>query len=146
MNEQIYKWMSATLLCTTIIAGATSLYLNSQVINLRDEYQRTIEELDQFTIELDIKIDYGNGTTKWYNDTRVGVGESLLNATTQVANVQVSYSSFGAFVNNINEVGGDPDSWWLWKYYENEWMQGPVGANQWIVHDGDIVAWIYTSF
>lgn len=105
-----------------------------------------MRELDKFTIEVNIKLDYGNDTIVWYNNTRVSVGESLLNATKTIATVGVNSSSMGAFVTSINDVGDDPNAWWLWWYNDAGWAQGPVGADQWTLHDGDELAWVYTSF
>jgi hypothetical protein len=146
MNSSSFKWISAGLLCTTLVMGMTSLYLYTQIETLQAENQRTLNELDKFTMEVNIKIDYGNGSMRWYNNTRVNVGDRLLNATGDVVNVSSSQSSLGAFINSINNVGGDPNHWWIWWYYDNGWKQGPVGADQWILHEGDIVSWIYTGF
>jgi hypothetical protein len=146
MSSDMYKWISASLLCTTIITGMASIYLFNQVNTLQIENQRTLSALDKFTIKVNIKVDYGNGTIIWYNNTRVSVGESLLNATETTAALVVSQSIMGSFVTSINGVGDDPNAWWLWWYNDGEWIQGPVGADQWMLHDGDEVAWVYTSF
>jgi hypothetical protein len=146
MSSDMYKWISAALLCTTIITGMASIYLFNQVNTLKIENQRTLSALDKYTIKVNIKVDYGNGTIIWYNNTRVSLGESLLNATETTAALAVSHSSMGSFVTSINGVGDDPNAWWLWWYNDGGWIQGPVGADQWILHDGDEVAWVYTSF
>ena len=146
MKSDEYKWVSAALLCTTIISSAAFIYLFNQVNTLQIENQRTLSELKKFTIEVNIKLDYGNGSIVWYNNTRVGVGKSLLNATENIATVGLSESTMGAFITSINGVGDDLNAWWLWWYNDAGWKQGPVGADQWILHDGDEVSWVYTRF
>ncbi|MCW4048251.1 MAG: DUF4430 domain-containing protein [Candidatus Bathyarchaeota archaeon] len=146
MNQDTYKWIAAALFCTTLIAGGATIYLNNQVATIRADYQETLGELDMLTIKVNIKIDYGNETVQWYNDTRVPVGANLLNATAITAELDITTSTFGAFVSGINGVGGDANTWWLWEYYEEGWMPGMVGAEQWVLHNGDTVAWTYTSF
>lgn len=100
-------------------------------------------ELNSLTILVNLKLDYGNGTISWYNNTRVPVGTTLFNATDRIADVEYTVFEIGVFVDSINGVGDKPGRWWLWYYYDNEWKYGPVGSNQWILHDGDIVSWIY---
>ncbi len=146
MSDSTYKWAAALLLCTTIAAGAGALYLNNRVNALETEYERTLNELKEFTATVDIKIEYGNGTVAWFNGTRIGAGESLLNATLRVAEMDYTIYGFGVFVNTLNGVGGDPDKYWLWSYYDDGWQSGTVGADQWRLHDGDAVAWTYAGF
>lgn len=146
ISDSAYKWAAALLLCTTIAAGAAALYLNHRVNALETEYERTLGELKEFTATVDVKIDYGNGTVAWYNGTRIGAGESLLNATLRVAEIDYTAYEFGVFVDMVNGVGGDPDKYWLWSYYDDRWQSGMVGADQWRLHDGDAVAWTYTGF
>ena len=145
-SESVYKWAAALLLCTTIVAGAGALYLNSRLDALETEYERTLRELDEFTATVDVKIDYGNGTVAWFNGTRIGAGESLLNATIRVVELEYTLFEFGAFVDAVNGVGGGTDKFWLWSYYDGGWQSGAVGADQWRLHDGDAVAWTYAGF
>lgn len=146
MSDSTYKWAAALLLCTTLAAGAGALYLNNRLNALEAEYERTLKELEEFTATVDVKIDYGNGTVAWFNGTRIGVGESLLNATRHAAEIDYTMYDFGVFVNTLNGVGGDADKYWLWSYYDEGWQSGSMGADQWRLHDGDAVAWTYTGF
>jgi len=146
MSDSSYKWAAALLLCTTIAAGAGAVYLNNRVGALEADYQRALSELESFTATVNIMIDYGNGTAAWFNGTKIGAGESLLNATRRVAELDCTVFEFGAFVNTVNGVGGETDKYWLWSYYEDGWQSGSVGADQWRLHDGDAAAWTYTGF
>jgi hypothetical protein len=150
MDETSFKWIAAALLCTTLIAGAAALYYMNECNRIESSYSETINELqsyvDDYTIQIDILIDYGNETYVWYNDTRIAIRESLLNATSTVTIVDKSSSEFGDFVNTINGVGGEANKFWIWSYYDEGWQPGMVGADQWIMQNGDIVSWTYSSF
>lgn len=145
MSEQTYKIAAAVLLCTTILAGILAVQYNSKYIESQTEYSILLQELEDSTANIDILIDFGDRST-WYNDTRVPIGSTLLNATHYVATLGMQTSEWGDFVVTIDEVGGEANHWWLWDYHEEGWHVGPVGADQWIVHDGDIIRWSYTSF
>jgi hypothetical protein len=140
-------WIAGILLCTTIIGAVGTLYYRSQFLQSKSLYQELLIELEDFTITVDLKLDYGENKVEWYNDTRIPVGASLLNATLIVADIEYSVTEFGVLVNSINGIEGDSNNFWLWDYYENgEWKFGPVGADQWTLENGDIVSWSYSSF
>ncbi len=146
MSEQTYKLAAAALLCTTILAGVLAFQYNGQLQAVEHEYELLLEELEDNTAVISIKVDFGDDTVTWFNDTRVPLGTNFLNATGMVSELELQSSEWGVFVTSIDGVGGDSDSFWLWDYYDEGWQMGPVGADKWIVHDGDILSWTYTSF
>lgn len=146
MNENLLKLIAVALLCTTIAAGAFAVNNYYKYTILEENYQKILIELDEFTALIDIMIDYSNGTIVWYNDTRIQIGASLLNATDIACNIEVQTSNFGSFVTSVNGVNQDGSHFWIWSVYEDEWSMGPVGADQFSLHDGDIVGWKYSSF
>ena len=146
MNENTYKLMAVALLCTTIAAGALAVNYNYQLRALDEDYQAVIEELEDFTAQVDIMIDYGNGTVQWYNDTRIQTSASVLDATVLACDVEYQTSDFGSFVTTVNGVEQDASHFWIWSFYDDGWEVGMVGADQYNIHDGDIIGWTYTSF
>ncbi|KON31144.1 hypothetical protein AC482_01855 [miscellaneous Crenarchaeota group-15 archaeon DG-45] len=142
-------WVAAAFLCTTIASSYAAVNYYSQSESYRRDYQALLEDLEYLTIFIHMKIDYGNGTVVWHNSTRVPLNSTLLTATRVVSSVEYVTFDYGTLVTGINGVGGDPDTFWLWHYWdpeEEKWEYGPVGSDRWMLHDGDIVAWIYTSF
>lgn len=137
--------MAAALLCTTITAGALALQYRHQASMIREDYELTLKELENFTALVNIKIDYGNDVA-WYNDTRISHGTSLIDATRMIVELEVQESELGAFVTSVGGVEGDASHFWIWSYLDEAWMMGAVGADQWTLHDGDVVAWTYTTF
>lgn len=148
-NRNIWMWVAAALLCTTIVASYMAVNYQSHVKQLETDYEALLNDIDDLTIRINMKIDYGGDNVVWYNDTRVPLDANLLTATQLVASVDYSTSEYGAFINKIDDVGGDANTYWLWHYYDVEsdnWEYGPVGCDNWVLHNGDIVAWIYSSF
>jgi hypothetical protein len=149
-------WISAALLCVTIVASSFAIYSQYQLNLVKKEYDELLDDifnlegdLDELTILVDINIDYGNGSSTWYNETRIPINSNLLYATQTLVSVDYSTSEFGAIVDNINRVGGDKDTYWIWQYYdpnEKSWEFGAVASDNWILHKGDVVSWSYTSF
>ncbi len=142
-------WVTAALLCITIGTSYAALNYYSQAESYKRNYQALMEDLEDLTIVVNMKIDYGNGTENWFNNTRVPLDASLLTATTTVVDVDYSVSELGAFVNKINNIGLDPNTFWLWSYLDRDsgsFVQGPVGCDQWVLRNGDVVLWIYTKF
>ena len=146
MSEQTFKLAAAVLLCTTLLAGALAFQYNGQLQATEREYELLLEVLEENTAVVSIKMDYGDETITWFNDTRVPLGTNFLNATGMISEIELQSSEWGVFVVSIDDVGGDTNNYWLWNYYEDGWQMGPVGADQWIVHDGDVLSWTYTSF
>jgi hypothetical protein len=145
LNESTLKWIAAVFLCTTIIGGATSIYYMNKFNALKTDFESTIRDLEEFTILVNLLIDYGNGTIIWHNNTRLLAGTDLIAATDMVADIEYTESEWGVFLNTINGVGGDLGAWWLWYFYLEGWQMGQVGADQRILHDGDIISWVYSQ-
>lgn len=145
LNKKNLKLLTFALLSTTILTSSYSVFLRSQYIEIKKENQKILGELDNFTSQVDIMIDYGNGTIIWYNNTRIIPGESLLNATQEIADIDYSVSEFGAFINSINGVEGTQNNFWIWNYYEDGWVMGLTGAGKKYLHEGDVVSWKYTD-
>jgi hypothetical protein len=141
----------ATLAISVWAALATSVfgyyYLRFQ------EYVNLSREYEAVTMRVDIYIHYGNGTKVWHNNTIVPLGATLLNATELVADVQYTYwPEYGAvFIDSIDGVANNVTAgkswfWWYWDTTGSGWILGEVGANQHMLHRGDIVAWTYQSY
>jgi len=148
-------WISVGLLCGLIAASTIAAYYYGEYTKYQDLYKDTLQDLEALTMQVSILIDYGNGSREWHNNTRVPIGVSLLNATRMVAEVNYTvYPELGAFVNAINNVGGDLGRYWLWCYWSlpipvtvlppaSPWAIGPSASDAYILHHGDILSWIY---
>jgi hypothetical protein len=147
-SKNLWMWISAALLCTTIIASFYAINFQSKNILIKEDYEALLSDIEDLTVRINLLIDYGEGNIVWFNDTRVPLDVNLLKATEILADIEFSTSEFGSFVTKINGVGEDPKKFWLWYYYKVEdgsWNFGPSAADLWILHDGDILAWRHSS-
>jgi hypothetical protein len=55
----------------------------------------------------------------------------------------VTVTSFGPYVVQIGLFGGEGSSGWVYKV---NGVSPPVGADQYVLHDGDRVLWYYATF
>lgn len=148
-QKNVWFWVAALLICTTIGASYATVYYYSEAEFYKKNYESLTGELKNLTMQVNLKVDYGNGTMKWYNATRVPLDATLLTASKMVLDMEFKISDFGAFVNKINGVSGDSNQFWLWSYYDSSkgvWTPGQVGSDKWVLHDGDTAAWTYSTF
>jgi hypothetical protein len=98
---------------------------------------------------ISVLLDYGNGTSEWYNNTLVSRGANILNATFSIAQVQYYMGQWGAFVSSINGVGGDDNTFWIYNVWNStslSWEMGLVASNAHILREGELFAWAYQKF
>jgi len=150
-KNNVWMWASAALLISTILTGYYALDYQNRLNSLQADYDTLYESvsamqgsLDDLTILVDLKIDYGD-TIVWYNETRVPLNSKLLDAMELLLPLNYTTSDFGVMINEINSVGGDSSSFWLWYYYDNGWQFSFEGVQQYTLKDGDIIMWEYTD-
>jgi len=148
-----WAWVSVGLLCLVLGMSIATAYYYGEYMKYENRYRETLKDLEALTMQVNMLINYGNGTQEWHNNTRVPLGFSLLNATLTVAKVDYSFMEFEgklyAWVNAINGVEGSSSKFWLWYSWStnaSKWESGPVASNEYILHHGDTVAWFYTQF
>ncbi len=86
-------------------------------------------------------INYGNGTSVWYNRTNIPLGQSFYNLTASVAMVDSYYSSgLGShYVLAINHVAQNSMNFWtLWIFCKdgNAWAPSAWGADYLLIEKG----------
>ena len=136
-----------------IISSAAALYYvkYTQVYNDNLIYVRQLDQLGA-KYDANILIDYGNGSSEWYNNTAVQPGTNLYTATVLAAsgNVNATYSAQYQehLVNGIAglEATGS-EFWWLWTYEKSnstsQWQVAQLGSDQITVTNGGIYAWTF---
>jgi len=150
-KNNVWMWASAALLISTILTGYYALDYQNRLNSLQADYDTLYESvsamqgsLDDLTILVDLKIDYGD-IIVWYNETRVPLNSKLLDAMELLLPLNYTTSDFGVMINEINSVGGDSSYFWLWYYYDNGWQFSFEGVQQYTLKDGDIIMWEYTD-
>jgi hypothetical protein len=105
-------------------------------------------------IAVNTLLNFGNTTSKWFNESRVPVGWNFYNLTMRVADGNVDSTYYPPplnehYVNAIDGVRQDGSSFWhLWQFCKNDqaWSYSNVGADQIILSNGQTVAWYFDSY
>ena len=99
---------------------------------------------------VDVLLDYGNGTRTWSTSILSTPSYDTAFNATQVAAGTLNYTvyEFGISVDAINGVRNNWTSsyWWalfFWNFTSGSWESSPIGADQLVLSDGDMIAWFY---
>ena len=108
------------------------------------------QQIESSIIEVDLLIDYGNGTETWHNETELIAGSTAFDALIAVAHdVQYEIHSFGKLVTNINGRKGGENSGWLWFFWNNEkpdWDYSLDAIDQYILISDDVIKFEFTNW
>jgi len=142
--------LSAALLALLILSCGIAVYFYLESIEANRRYTSLLSELEGVSLEINLLIDYGNGTLIWHNKTLLPIGATLFNATLKVTkSVEYIGSDMGVFVTGIDGVGTrivEKGYYWLWWRFDKaqgEWVLGETSADRYILQRGDILAWVY---
>ncbi|MEM3614180.1 MAG: hypothetical protein QXK91_02655, partial [Nitrososphaerales archaeon] len=77
--------LSVVLLILLVLSSGLSVYFYLDSVDVKSRYNYVLSELRGVAFEVDLLIDYGNGSLVWHNNTLLPIGSSLLNATLKVS-------------------------------------------------------------
>jgi hypothetical protein len=136
----------AALLISTTFAG----YYLLQYQQAQTNSNLYLKELKQSApLTTDILLDFGNGTSTWYNGTVVQPGWNVYLATVEITHGNMNttwYPQYGEhLINGIDGVqGNQSDSWFLWSYNTtSSWQLAQTGADQIPAPSGSVFGWSY---
>lgn len=117
------------------------------------ETRRTFEEFKSVVNNVNVLINYGNGTQNWHNETLIA-GATAFDALLAVTkNVDYQIFSFGVLVKSVNGVknAGTPTSGYAWFWYDwnattLSWTDLQKGADVYILKPNDSIEWQYQSY
>jgi len=150
LRKRTFVFVTLALLVWSMAATGFAGYYYTQYTNVK----KAFEESESLIIQIDILMDYGNGTRIWHNQTMLVAGSTVFDALLTITNdVQFQTSAFGVFVTSINgveNVAEDTTGFaWLWYYWDaekSEWTSGPVGADQYVLNPDGVIAWCYEGY
>ncbi|MGQ9515042.1 MAG: DUF4430 domain-containing protein [Thermoproteota archaeon] len=140
---------SLFLIVMLVISASFALYYYSAYKSLEQSYTRILSELEELTYSTNLLVEFSNGTKIWYNGTLVPIGSSLFNLTTRTVGDLEYQTMYGSVF--ITSIMGERNSgnffwlWYLWNSSTNDWVLGMVGSDQYILHDGDTLAWYFAD-
>ena len=131
---------------TGTLVGYETIYVPTKTISVENFTLSGVSGL----IRVTVMIQYSNDN---YTISTVYVvnGSDALAATISAANVDYTLGAYGAFVNGINGVYGNWTSegtWWSFWYWDDKsksWKLSNVGPSAYKVHNGSIIAWVFTK-
>ena len=96
-------------------------------------------------------VDYGNGTSRWYNDSGAQPGWNGYVATLVLVDGDLQatwYPQYGEhFVTGINGVNGtSAESWFLWEFASGRWAPSQTGPDQIQIVNGTVMAWTLCGY
>ena len=126
---------------------------SSALASLWNEYQVLSREggITAPSYEVNMLVDYGNGTRVWYNDTRAQPGWNGYVVTLVLLNGDVQatwYPQYGEhYVTGIGGVPNTQDKFWflVTANQTGSWQVATVGADQIHVFNGTTFAWVYCA-
>jgi hypothetical protein len=101
-------------------------------------------------LSVETLINYGNGTSRWFNKTNIPSNWNFYDLTANITKVQATYypSAYEHFVTGINGVENNgPYFWSLWAICENSmaWFATNVGADAIHFTTYHTLAWYYQA-
>lgn len=147
-NESIY------LLSRTIAVINTSLPIYRQSSLELTALWQTYQSMSPVSTSLlrnSILFDFGNGTSRWFNDTAIDAGWNLYIETVVLNNGHVDaqwYPQYGEhLVNGIAGISNTGTKYWfLWSYNKTAgWQTSQVGADSVLVTSGSVYGWTYCA-
>jgi len=149
MSGKKIWFLALFLLAWAVIATIATSYYYMQYTKYNDLYQDISKKLGEVSISINLAIDYGNTTRVWYNETVLQIGATLYNATVKVAKIE-THPLYPGYVTTIDGVKENLSEevywlWWYWEETERKWTFGPVGFNEYTLHDKQTLIWYYSN-
>ena len=152
MNIQRRTFMFAAMVLAVwaIVASLAAAYY----YGLYTETRATFEQLRSLAIDVNLLIDYGNGTMRWHNQTVIAGSttfEALLTATKKVEYKTSAYGVFVSSIDGVSNVAETPTSgrawlWYWWNATSSRWTDLLKASDIHILKPNDSVAWRYESY
>lgn len=100
--------------------------------------------------QVDVLLDYNNGTARLYEDVNATGVASAFKAAQAVADLEYSLWGDAIFVDAINGVCNNFTTnyywiYWFWNFTAGSWNAGPVACNKFLLRGGDVIAWYYET-
>jgi type II secretory pathway pseudopilin PulG len=157
-NSSLSDYNATLALLATAVANlntSTPAYQSASVelASLWSAYQRLASSNGERApvYQVDMLVDYGNGTRVWYNDSGSQPGWNAYVATLVVMNGSVQatwYPQYGEHL--ITGIGGVADTqtvfWFLLTYNQTaSWQVAQDGADDIPMFNGTTLAWVYCA-
>ena len=142
----------------SIIATATTVYYYQEYVSADQKYneyygkylsaQQNYTSIRGSIIQVNVTIDYGNGTSVTNEAIYLAPNTTFLDALRSIANVNATYweayqSLFINAINNVFNNANNNNRWWV--YFVNA-ENALVSPDNYKLHDGDQIEWTYYPY
>jgi hypothetical protein len=150
-TKTLYGVIAVLIAIVIIVSSVGGLYY-AKYVSVSSDNSIYLKQLNQLGVKYtsSILIDYGNGTSTWYNDTALAPGTNLYTATVLIMNGNVNATFYGGSLQEhfVNGIGGIDDnsiqSWFLWTYNSTaSWQIAMVGADDLPITNGVVYGWTF---
>jgi hypothetical protein len=161
-NSSLQDYNATLSLLASAVANlnsSTPAYRNASLAlsSLWNSYQQLARSSGRRALvyEVHMLLDFGNGTTRWFNDTQVQPGWNGFVVTLVLlkGNVQAVWytgAGFGAGEHFVTELDGvsqtSSEYWGIWQFSGGEWTYLQTGADLMQVLNGTTFAWTLCGF
>ena len=149
-NSRTLTTIIVVLLAGLLVSATLAGYYLLQYQQAQNNENHYLAELKQDTpLTSDILLDFGNGTSNWYNDTVVQPGWNAYLLTVDVTHGNMNATWYPAYgehlIDGIDGVqGNQSDAWFLWTYNTtSSWQLAQAGADQIPAYSGSVFGWSY---
>ena len=151
----------AILLVTIAVASAqiAAHYDFGTLFSTHNDGSRTgngnsgnVSSTNSNSIKVSTLFNYGNGTARWVNNSRIPMGWNFYDLTVHLTNGNVEstyYPSYREhFVSGINGIRENGSFYWhLWAFCNKDdaWALTIVGADDIVLSNNQVLSWYYAS-
>lgn len=138
------KWTIVVLL---LLCWAITASLISGYYWLR--YEDTVRRISGVLISLNVGVDFGNSTRRWFNDTKALTGMTFFSVSRSILNMTYRTSSgYGAYVDSIEGLTAEGMYGWVWwkrNGQNGNWTFGEASSDTFLVAPNETYLWYYES-
>jgi len=145
MSDLHSRWAIAALLFAglTLIASFMAAFYWLQ-------YNDLLQRSGGAVIQVSLGVNYGNGTTRWKNETKALLGATLFDVTKQNFNVTYTVGVYGTEVLSIDSVAkNDNFGWTYWLMnstdYNPSWSIIWSSADKYRISNEQTLLWFYQN-
>lgn len=152
METRLLKYVILGSFVWAILGTAIAAYYYVQYNTYQKEFKALADEFDSISLKANVLLSYGNGTKTWFNNTAFPLGSTAFNATVSIAD-KIGYTDYGGelgiLVISINGLSGNSTHGWLywhWDSQKQQWLLPEYSCTRYILHEGDTIAFAYSSY
>ena len=139
LQKRTFLFVALALLVWAVVTSMVGAYY---YVSYNDLFQKTRKPV----IHVNLAFNYANGTVQWFNSTEARSGDTLLDVTMKLAQVNYTTSggTFVTLINNVNNAGMKGWTWWTW-IDQVGWELKLFASDKYVLGDNETSCWYYAD-